>query len=318
MPEITTSLEELASQAYDAKQQAADTETAPVTQQPEQDAEPEVKPINLDALLGETPEQTNDETDGIQLSEGIDPETVVATVNGKPVKAGELHDSILMRSDYTKKTQEIAVLRKEAEGAIQFLEANKPLLQQLNSPNVEDKLAAIKYIAQSQGVDLSTLGNPTAPNTNPSTQWDPLDPNNYDESAQPLVKHVTGMQAENKALHSEISDLKKMVNDLVSGYQKGVKETELRDRAQQAAQVFSKQGLKDIDIDGALPLVGQPLTIEQALFLKNSKTILEHNARIAKQSVKPVPNEPGSVTIRPGVNGDKMSLEQYITKRLES
>ena len=76
------------------------------------ETEAEEQPVDLEALREE--EETPEEAE--QPAETIDDDTEEFEWNGKPIKGPKgLKDGVLMHSDYTKKTQEIAQTRKELE-----------------------------------------------------------------------------------------------------------------------------------------------------------------------------------------------------------
>jgi Asp-tRNA(Asn)/Glu-tRNA(Gln) amidotransferase A subunit family amidase len=95
---------------------AIETQTPETAQVPD----PKDEPIDLDAPREEeTPTELAPEGEEQPTAEAIEPDVVEIELNGKKYSVpAELKDGYLMQADYTRKTQEVAELKKASEAKI--------------------------------------------------------------------------------------------------------------------------------------------------------------------------------------------------------
>lgn len=238
----------------------------------------------------------------LALVEGMSPETVVGTLDGKPITAGEVQRSFLRESDYTKKTQDLAEQRKNVEQVESWIEANRSYLERLDSGDPDQVLAALADIAQARNVQFNQAAKPRDETGRfTKAQPDELNPEEWGE-ARPVVEALNQSNARYAALE-------KKFDQLMGGLQSVQQQAEQRDAAVTIAHGWKAQGM-DADVDGALALVGKPMTVEQAMRVHNLETMLRHTHKVATAKQEK-PNEPGGGAARPA--GDSpLSLSERL------
>lgn len=266
-----------------------------------------------------------------KLAEGVAPETVVAIgEDGKPITAAEIQRGYLRESDYTRKTQEAAELRRQAEEAIAWARQNEWFLADISSGEPAKVQAAIERIAQASGVSLGQ-GAPGA--AGPARGADgrfvssgqggeqgglqKIDPAQFVDEAfpqgHPLVHTVNALIDQLNTKDQSIAAIQKEINDFKGGVQQAMAQQQSLAELSNVAHTYEAAGLEGIDLAGAQKLVGQTITPAQAMTLHHFEKILRHNLAVARagSTAASTPNEPAGVA---GQNLDlsTMSLAQAL------
>jgi hypothetical protein len=276
-------------------------ETPPAETPPEEGTEPTAD------FIGVTPEEPEAEEEGLnvagewELNVGID--EVIATVDGKPVTAGEVKSGFMRQADYTKKTTELAEYRKQAQDGYDFVEANRPVLERLATNDPAQVKEALLDVAKQYGVDLGSA--PSGQQRGPNGQFiSPQEEENnglidlsmYQEDSEAfrLGSALNASMEKNNSLETKL-------DNFLGQFQQEVASVQTSQTAQALASEWAGKGMADVNVDDAIRLVGQPMTVEQAMTMQNFEAIIRHTINVAKsKGNRPIPSEPGVVARKPG------------------
>lgn len=303
------------------------------TDAPQQQQQSQSDPV--DAFFGAEPSKTPDgdgegtpsSSDG-KIELAIDPDTVVGkTADGKPVTAAEVQRSFLREADYTRKTMDIADVRKKAETYDAFVQENGAILADLDSGDEARVMRGLQQIAQARGVQFPAAsdGVPRGPDGRfTSRQGEPqfsaidLDdfvPGTVEYQMAETINHLVDLNQRNPqvaALEAKLAQQEQFFNSLNQGLQESQVRSEMESLAGWWA---SEQQFKDADVDGAMKMVGQPINPAQAMQLHHMSKYMKHMLNIARGNTTPpdVFGEPAAGGSAP-VNPSGTSLTGYMQR----
>lgn len=243
-----------------------------------------------------------------ELAQGVAPDQVIGTMDGKPVTAAEVRDSFFRTQDYTAKTQQIASERKELQSYKEWYEGAEPYLRGLNSQNPAEKMEAIQKIAQDYGVDIG--GRARDERGRFAAQQEPgdglIDLDQYIEGSAEweLASTINDERQRRSGLESRLEELGSKFEQFTGSVASAYEQNQRRSEAEAIAAKYQTSGLSELDIDGALKRVGEPLGVSEAMRLHHYDKIMRHNFNLARAGTpSSVPNEPAA-----SANSNKGSL----------
>jgi hypothetical protein len=300
--------------AYDAQE----TSEVSTVEEPTSEA-PAASPIGIEDGSPSQGDQGSAQQVALELAETLAPDTVIGTIDGKPVTASEFRDSYMRTQDYTRKTTELAQQRQEAQAYIDWYKANENFIQGLNSPNPDDRKATLEQIAQQFGVELSPRPRDASGRfVAQSQQEDAIDLSQYDENdaAYELASALNQERANRSQLESKLDSLQSSFEKFTNSVTTQVEAQQRQAEVEAIAASWTSHGLQDVDVNGALQLVGKPISTDQAMRLHHFEKLLRHNYNVAKTPSTPAPNEPapGSSNGRGSLRG--MGLSQAYEERI--
>lgn len=308
--------------------EAAGGESQDQQQQTEQT--PQVNPV--DAFFGQEPEGDPEGTPNVQdgnIELALDPDTVVGkTPDGKPITAAEVQRSFLREADYTRKTMEIADVRKKASDYDTFVQENGEILADLDSGDESRVIRGLEAIAKARGVQLPNQAPPQSQRgpdgrflSKSQSEFQPIDleelvPGTSEYQMAQTVNRLIELNQQNPemtALKEELTQMRGFFNTLNQGIQTNQMRSEMDALA---GQWSTKVNFKEADIDGAMELVGKPISAVQAMQLHHMSKYMKHMVTLAQGNQSPpnVFSEPAAGGSAP-VNPENMSLAGFISRR---
>jgi hypothetical protein len=235
-----------------------------------------------------------------ELAQGVAADTVIGTMDGKPVTAGEVRDSFFRTQDYTKKTQEIAKEREEHQSYKQWYSEAEPYLKGLNSPDPAVRMQTVQQLAQSYGVELGGGRQRDERGRFASQQQESeglIDLEQFDEDSAEyqLASTINAERQQRSAMQSKLDEISAKFEQFTGSVASAYENNQRKAEAETLAAKYQAAGLDGLDVDGALELVGKPLDVAQAMRLHHYDKIMRHNFALAKGGTpQTVPNEPAS------------------------
>lgn len=248
----------------------------------------------------------------------VAPETVLGTIDGKPFTAQEAQSGYMRQADYSRKTAEMATERKQNEPYIAFVQNNVGYIEDIASGDPQRIAAAFREIAEGEGLDAAEIAELLAPGSSRGggqTQaggQSRFNLESYEEGSEAWMI----AKAANDALTAQEDRLAKLEGKLdgfTSGIQSKIEQSQRQGQAEQIAAAWQGAQMQGIDVDGAMALVGKPMSVEQAMRLHHFEQILRHNIAVARNrgtSANP-PNEPNGVPTPAGSARGK-SIKQWM------
>lgn len=305
---------------------ASTPETAPVSE-----AAPAAPPEGTEAgptqgLIGvtEQPAEAAQPVSTYKLAEGLDPNTVVAVgPNGEALKASDIPDGLLRQADYTRKTQELATIRQQAEIVAQeFPQAAKwitengqhigtvaPLVEALATGDQQAFQNALVSLAEQAGVTLPSNRQRDASGrfvaqAEPQDELIDLETLEPGTVAYDMAVRANSLIQKNQALETKFDGVNSKLDKFF-----GQVETEQRTQQVQAelsgiASEWSGLGLQGVDIAGARKLVGQQINPTQAMQLHHFYQVMTHNVECARKTGRQAetPTTPAALGSQPTVD----------------
>lgn len=232
-----------------------------------------IAPIGIEEGQPQTP--TEGSEGEWKWAEGIDPEAVIGTrPDGSPIKAGDAKSYHHLQPTFSKATAELAELKKHE--ALDYW-------GKIDSPDDEAALAALLDIAQRRGLNLNgqaerprgTNGQFAKADTGEGlVDLEGLIPGS-DEYEQ--AERYNRAISEARTANTKLSALEQKFDKFVGGLSDAVAMQEARTQAESIAGEWIKGGFEKVDLDGAMALVGKPMTAEDAMFLAHKKAMMLHN-----------------------------------------
>lgn len=257
--------------------------------------------------VGDPP--AGDDPPPVKMELKIPGETIVGEVDGKPVTAAQAAENHLLRSDYTKKTQEFSDFKRNAEPAVQFIHENAHYLKPLGdgAALIEQgdleggrqlALGALQALAKEYGLDIVAAGSERtrAPNGQfAKSQGEPqLDLEKIkEEFGEDSPAYINAVN--NEALRKELNEFKAGQEQQKTAATQAQQAAQMQNEVQQVAKLWTDKGVKGIDANKAMSLVGRPMTPEMALQVTHLAQVVEF--MLSKKSNRP--NEPGGTKAPP-------------------
>ena len=227
----------------------------------------------------------------------LPPDAVVAVVDGKPLTASEVEKSFMLQSDYTRKTQEVAEQRKEMAQIAEAWESQVlPVMQGLQSEDMQTRKDTLLNLAQSYGIDLAPRARGADGRFAASEKPDDgmIDLSQFEEGSEAWI------------LAAKLNQQTEQQNSMRQAWERQesqAKEAQTRAEMEAMASSWKAAGLDGADTKAAQALVGKNITPEQAMKLSHWDAILRHTAKVAQsmgsQSAAS-PDEPRSGQRTPG------------------
>ena len=300
MPET---LSEAIGSAYDASQGQTATETP--TEGNQGSGQSGASLIDIEA--GSPESQGNQQATASaqqvawELAQGVAPETVIGTMDGKPVTAGEVRDSFFRTQDYTKKTQELSQERTQLQSYVDWYQEAEPYLRGLNSDDPAVRLETVTKLAQSYGVELGGGRQRDERGRFASQQQTQdaglIDLSQFDEDSEAwaLANTINQERQERSAMQSKLDSIEQKFEQFTGSVASAYETNQRRAEADAIASKYQQSGLDGLDVDGALQLVGKPMDVATAMRVHHYEAVLRHNYALAKGGTpQTVPNEPAS------------------------
>ncbi len=300
MPET---LSEAIGSAYDASQGQTATAT-PTTEGNQVQEQQGASLIDIDA--GSPESQGNQQATASaqqvawELAQGVAPETVIGTMDGKPVTAGEVRDSFFRTQDYTKKTQELSQERTQLQSYVDWYKDAEPYLRGLNSDDPNVRLETVTKLAQSYGVELGGRQRDERgrfASQQQSQDQGLIDLSEFDEGSEAwaLANTINQERQERSAMQSKLDAIEQKFEQFTGSVASAYETNQRKAEAEAIASKYQQSGLEGLDVEGALQLVGKPMDVAQAMRLHHYEAVLRHNYALAKGGTpQTVPNEPAS------------------------
>lgn len=230
----------------------------------------------------------------------LPPDTVVATVDGKPITAAEVEKSFMLQSDYTRKTQEVAEQRREMAQIAEAWETQVlPVMQGLQSEDPQTRKDTLLSLAQSYGIDLGPQRSRGADGRFAQSEKPDdgmIDLSQFEEGSEAWILAQTA--------NRQTEQLRTMQQHW-ERQQAESQTSQTRAEMEAMASSWKATGM-DADIGAAQALVGKTITPEQAMKLSHWEAVLGHVASKSYElATKPKPDEPVGGT---KVNGTREDL----------
>ena len=270
---------------------------------------------------GQETQETPESSGKIELA--VSPDTVLGQIDGKPLTAQEVQNGYLRQADYTRKTQETAALKAEVEPYVPFIRENLTYLEDFASGDTTRITSALLDIAKNFNVDLgSAAGGGRARGadgrfvaaTTPQEASALFDLSEFEEGSDAWEVAKRSNDAYT-AQAAKVAEIEERLNSFTSGIEQRVSEHTRLTEAAAIGDRWKASGFEGIDTDGAMALVGEPMTVEQAMTIHHFAQILRHNVAVAQKRASATPHEPSGVQREPGSLAGK-SLSQAFDERL--
>lgn len=269
-------------------------------------------------------------------------ETVIGQVDGKDITAAELKNGYMRHGDYTRKNQEFAEYRKQADPAVQFVTdpRNVPVLDKLAQAGVmmdggnadQGKalaLEAFKLAAKDFGLDLVSADDAKARGRDSVTgRFTPKAQAEHEQELSALEEEFgkdsvayrsavrtreleERLAALESASDGRVKALETKLGEFTSGLERAHQLAQTREAVEQLASGWTEKGVQGLATEPALGLVGKTITPDQAMMLANYGQII---AWAVSKAVNR-PNEPGRQAPG-GLDPGAMSLTEYANARV--
>ena len=256
-------------------------------------------------------------------------ETIVGTVDGKDISAAELKNGFMRQSDYTRKTTEIAASRQELDGLVRFRDVNLPILQTFaraeslaQQGNSEAAEAAawegLKMVAKSHGIDLDAAKSNGITRAS-NGQFVSQSKSEFDAELQEIAESdgkdspAYRQAVRNHELEDRLSMVTQQFDQFTNGLTRAQEAAQSRAEVENIAETWGAKGVKGIEVDKAMDLVGQPMTAQHALQVSAFGKILEWMLENRDPSRRP--NQPSSQAPG-GLKPESMGLAEYASQRI--
>lgn len=237
----------------------------------------------------------------------LPPDTVVASVEGKPLTVGELSKSVMLQSDYTRKTQELSQRATDLDVFANFVDANRAVFEDIDSGDPERITRALIAVGAAHNINLAVRGKngrfEAAPGSGGSEQASAIA--EAEQYLEDMIEEHGEDSREARHAQAALDQLNRMgkIIGQLEGAAGRIGQREATERAREQAsllaQYWSERGLNGVDIEGALRLVGSSMSIEHAMLVQNWNTLMRHQFNAGanrKAGSGRTPTEPGSAS----------------------
>lgn len=240
----------------------------------------------------------------------IPADQVVGTLDGKPVTGEQLKNAVMAHSEFTRRSQEFAEYRTNADPAIQFVTQNAALLQEFASNDPQRIEAALIQVGKDYGIELGSAGKGNgARERDPATgRFSPRDKGETDAELSDIAeeygkdsfeykqaKRMAGLESSLAEAAQQNAALQQRHEKFTAGLQSAQQAAQARSELDGVLKVWGEKGVTGIDAEAAMSLVGQTITAAQAAQLAGFPQVVKW--LVAKQTGRP--NEPGTAARAP-------------------
>lgn len=238
----------------------------------------------------------------------IPADQVVGTLDGKPVTGEQLKNAVMAHSEFTKRNQEFAAYRKNAEPAIQFVTENASLLEEFASNDPKRIEAALLGVAKEYGIELAGKGKGGRERDPGTGRFSPRDKGEADVELASIAeefgkdsfeyrqaKRASDLESSLAQMAEQNANLMQQHERFTSGLRTAQQAAQARAEVDGVLKVWGEKGVTGIDPDAAMSLVGQPITAAQAAQLAGFPQVVKW--LVSKQTGRP--NEPGTAARAP-------------------
>lgn len=238
-------------------------------------------------------------TDGEQENGGAQSATEFIELEGEQIPLDQAREWLSKGKDATRKWQEAAELKREAEAQLQRVQWVQELENAWNA-GPQGQRAVIESLSKMAGIDTVTNGQPT------NMQHPTIDPQDLSDEGRVLFQ-------ENAALRQELQAMKNTVDRVIGTFEGYVNENKYMDQAQLTAQKLKEDFGAEVSAQ-ELREIAKKTGVQdfEAAWLKENKDQIKkgmfqagHQAGSRKK-----PNSPGGSTRTFNVNDPKLGPDK--------